>query len=305
MGVESGMNTTEDSVFCLDFEVEAEHAIVLEEALAALGFTCSSWTNRDTGKAVVRIMAASTEQACAWREEIVGGLADWGELLGGAVPVPVLHHLRREDWAESWKRHFHAFRVSERLVVKPSWEEIEIRPDDVVIDMDPGMCFGTGYHGTTRACLEFMEALADELGPVPFLDAGCGSGILSLAAVKLGFHPVHAFDHDPQAVEVARENLLRQGVTHVGLEIAELAEYRPSLPPRVVVVNMLAVMLLEHCEHIVGWFDRQSLDGRLVLSGILNEQYDAVLAAFTGAGVEELTRRRIDEWTSGCFRVSG
>ncbi|MDR2505659.1 MAG: 50S ribosomal protein L11 methyltransferase [Oscillospiraceae bacterium] len=114
------------------------------------------------------------------------------------------------EWADAWKAYFKPFRVGSRIVVKPAWEEADIAQGDVVLDLDPGMAFGTGTHATTSLCLELLERYVK--GTETVADVGCGSGILAIAAMKLGASRALACDFDPDAVKVARENILRNGL---------------------------------------------------------------------------------------------
>jgi ribosomal protein L11 methyltransferase len=163
------------------------------------------------------------------------------------------------------------------------------------------MSFGTGYHGTTRACLEMIDLLSVQLPGAAFLDAGCGSGILALAAAKLGFAPVRAFDSDPQAVAIARGNLERNGV-EVTVDVADLAAYPAAPPCRVVVANILAPVLIAQAEKLVSFLDCRTGDSHLILSGILSSQYPDVRQRFQSLGGRETATRTLDEWTSGSFR---
>src|SRR5690606_26457499 len=115
-----------------------------------------------------------------------------------------------EDWANAWKEHYRVLRVGERIVVVPSWLEYEAAPGDVVLQLDPGMAFGTGLHPTTQLCLRLLERYARP--GLRTLDIGTGSGILAIAAAKLGAGPILALDNDPVAVGVAAENTARNGV---------------------------------------------------------------------------------------------
>jgi ribosomal protein L11 methyltransferase len=212
--------------------------------------------------------------------------------------------MRQEDWTESWKKHFHTFRASERIVVKPSWESAEKAPGDIILELDPGMCFGTGYHGTTKACLQFLDQLQKEVGSeASFLDAGCGSGILSIAARLLGYLPVFAFDNDQQAVLTAQENLLKAGFSEVVPTMAELEEYLPPKPCRVVAANILATVLIQHAEQILKFMATDGKPTFLILSGILNQQYADVKRRFENLGCKEINTITIEEWSSGCFRT--
>ncbi len=275
---------------------------VLEEALAATGLTPSSYTSRETGLGTTYLIADGPENVEALRQAAEDALTGWDELLQGK-PAISCQTMQQEDWSESWKKHFHTFRASERLVVKPSWETYEAQAGDVILSLDPGMCFGTGYHGTTKACLQFIDELERKQGPVSFLDAGCGSGILSLGARLLGYSPVVAFDNDPQAVDTARENLARAGVHDVVLEYGALGEFKPAQPARLVAANILAVVLNALAEDVIQLVDQSGEGGHLILSGILNEQYQEVLERFQNLGAREVSRRTIDEWTSGLFAV--
>ena len=118
------------------------------------------------------------------------------------------------DWQNAWKEHFTLLRVGERLVIKPSWIDYEPEDDDILVELDPGLAFGTGYHPTTYTCLEAMEKMVNPSTIV--LDLGCGSGILSIAAVKLGAHRVVALDIDPQAIQASRQNFERTHITELG-----------------------------------------------------------------------------------------
>ncbi|MEI8078865.1 MAG: 50S ribosomal protein L11 methyltransferase, partial [bacterium] len=191
-------------------------------------------------------------------------------------------------------------RVSERLVIKPTWETYAAQPGDVVLELDPGMSFGTGRHGTTQACLEFLDQYSRGLEGQPLLDVGTGSGILAMAGHRLGLTPVMACDHDPQAVVIARDNLARAGLGAVTVTAAALEEWQPPVRGRIVVANILAPVLLEHAERLRGWL-ATTAPSYLLLSGILTEQYPAILERYLALGLRECARRTLDEWTSGCF----
>jgi len=197
-----------------------------------------------------------------------------------------------ENWQESWKRFFHVTRVSERIVIRPVWEDYASQPDDIVVDMEPGMSFGTGNHGTTQACLQFLDALAKENPSRSVLDMGCGSGILAIAAAKLKFSPVAGYDNDPDAVRIARENARMNRVGDARFFAGDLAHTHERAD--VVVANILAPVLIEHAAQIAKCANRV-----LLVSGILDEQYATVLAAFEAQGFRERENRKIDIWRSG------
>ena len=213
-----------------------------------------------------------------------------------------------EDWKLSYRRHFKTDPIGRRLVVLPEWEAADWKGDGSVppretIVMDPGLAFGTGKHETTRACLQYIDALSGELGGgASFLDMGCGSGILSIAAAKLGFSPVRGFDVDPEAVAVATENAAKNGVKadfdHFALGRGRalpggLARYD------VVAANILGPLLVRFADEIA-----PCVGGRLIVSGILNELYPEVLAAYEARGFRELDRTTLGEWSTGLLSKS-
>lgn len=286
-----------------EFDVSAGDFALVNELLPAIELDFAIWRDWIKGNATFRVYSVPEEEA-ATRKKVAAMLDTCGDLFTGATPELRQSSIDREDWSETWKEHFHAFRASRRLVVKPSWETFEAEADDVVLEIDPGMTFGTGYHGTTKACLQMIDELADTLGPVSFLDAGCGSGILSLGAAKLGYSPMFAFDHDPDAVRMTAENLAAAGITHVRPEAADLAGYSPPRPCRLVVVNILAGVILKYADRIVSFVDRSTAPGNLVLSGILTDQYPDIKSRFEALGCVERETRTIDEWTSGRFTIT-
>lgn len=236
---------------------------------------------------------ATLEIFCATRAEAESHLRTLRALvprmqLGAATIKPV----ERQDWAESWKRFFHAQRVSERIIVKPSWEPIAGRPEDCIVEIDPGLSFGTGLHGTPRACLRFLDAWQRRHPQASVLDMGCGTGILAIAAAKLGFPRVTAMDNDPAAVRVARSNAACNGVAdrmeciQADVAIATTAEFKAAKPYDLVLANLLAGILIQWADRIAAAVSRIPGSG-LVLSGILEEQYDAVRSAYVARGFEE------------------
>lgn len=196
-----------------------------------------------------------------------------------------------EDWKLSYRRHFTTEHIGDRLVVRPPWEPM---PDGgVVVTLDPGLAFGTGKHETTRACLEYIDSLSGEGGR--FLDMGCGSGILSIAAAKLGFSPVSGFDVDQEAVQASAENAEANGVEVEFFKYGLGAKVKRELPKAdLVAANILGPLLIRFAEEIV-----PAVGKRLIISGILTELYEDVLSAYVSRGLEEVSRRTIGEWTTG------
>lgn len=151
-------------------------------------------------------------------------VADLRKALEGIGAQVETRALPETNWEEAWKQFFHPRRVGEHWVVRPTWEEFDAGPADRVIVLDPGQAFGTGDHPTTRMCLELMEPL--DLEGRPVADVGCGSGILAVGACMMGAEPVEAVDIDPIAVEVAKENAARNGVSFLALAGDGLSAFR-------------------------------------------------------------------------------
>jgi len=152
--------------------------------------------------------------------------------------------VRNEDWEETWKKYYHAFKIGERLVIKPSWEEYTPGENEVVINIDPGMAFGTGIHASTRFCLRFVDQYVK--GGERIVDAGCGSGILSIAAAKLGAVNIFAMDVDDLAVRIARENVTLNELDNViQVEEGDIIEAIQGLTLDMVLANITAEVVTE------------------------------------------------------------
>ena len=218
---------------------------------------------------------------------------------------PQLESLPREDWAESWKRFFKVLRVSPRVTVRPPWEEyVPQSPDEIVVTVEPGMSFGTGLHATTQSCLRFLEELAGDGGRARSVaDLGCGSGILSIAAAKLGFSPVSGVDYDLAAVRAAAENAARNDCAWIPFTRCDVT-CDPIPRADVVVANILAPVLRASAPHVAAAVN----DGpraALVLSGILETQWDSVRSAYEAEGFVEARTALDGEWKSGLLLRRG
>lgn len=207
---------------------------------------------------------------------------------------PTFRTVRNEDWAEGWKQHFPATRISHRLVVRPSWETFDARPEDVVIEIDPGMAFGTGTHGTTRLCLEAVAAAFDRTPPPRrILDVGTGSGILSIAAAAFGAERILACDIDPAACDVARENAERNRVAHmIEITTAPLDALEGNFD--LILANILAEENIRLASELV---KRLAPGGYLVLSGILIEKEALVVSAFAAYPLSAPAISHNEDWS--------
>ena len=212
-----------------------------------------------------------------------------------------IRKVRPLDWAESWKRHFRPLEIGPTLLIKPTWSRKRARAGQSVILLDPGLSFGTGQHATTHFCLTQVVELRTETGQ-SLLDLGCGSGILALAAAKVGYRPVEAWDNDPEAVRIADENAqLNQLEADVRPKVADVGHL--SLQPKqrfdVVCANLIYDLLIAERERITGQI---AIGGALVLAGILTEQFPLVTTAYAELGWKLTNSTTGGEWTSGTFR---
>lgn len=307
---------------------EAEEAVG-ELLLRVLGQTPSTYTDAETGETTVS----------TYIERGVWGPGKWGELLRGlrtlrecgltvGVGEITATNIRREDWAESWKRHFKPLDIGGALLLKPSWVKRKPRKGQAVVVLDPGLSFGTGHHATTGFCLKQLVAVRKGAGlrlrlgvrscgdslaltrnlnldpapPLSLLDIGTGSGILAISAAKLGYAPVRCFDFDPESVRVAKANAAQNGVARLvrparqdltKLPLASATRYD------VVCANLIYDLLIAERDRIL---NRVKPGGVLVLAGILQTQFAKVERAYRRAGWRLIATEVEKEWQSGAFR---
>ena len=282
-------------------------------------FILSSYHDIEETDTQMQVYLADPSQAGEAARRLKDALA----LVGSSAQVET-SEVPDEDWKLAYRRHFKIEPIGRRLVTVPTWELEGFKAsgefsDRIALVLDPGMAFGTGKHETTRACLEYIDDLA---GSLSFLDMGCGSGILSIAAAKLGFSPVAGFDIDEDAVNASRENAAMNGVSvdyrlfalgkgavtfdesieaakgvypDLALQGREVDSCdAPFAPADFVVANILGPLLIAFADEIAGYAKKT-----LIVSGILSELYPEVLAAFQSRGFREVSRKTIGEWTTG------
>jgi ribosomal protein L11 methyltransferase len=212
-----------------------------------------------------------------------------------------VRRLRQRNWAVAWKKQFKPVRVGSALLIKPSWSRIKPRKGELAIVLDPGLAFGTGHHPTTVFCLEQLIRLRKPGTRQSMLDIGTGSGILAVAAAKLGYEPVVAFDCDPNAVRVAKANVKRNRLVHkVRIQKADLANFAPANRTKfdVVCANLNGELLLRYTSRVRSF---TVLGGALALAGILRAEFGDVQRAYRKAGFKLVKTNTEQEWQSGLF----
>jgi ribosomal protein L11 methyltransferase len=288
----------------------------------ALDLTGEEW--RPDGplepKVTIRAYLPAGPETNAKRRQIEEALWHLGQIR--SLPAPQFRTVAEEQWADAWKEHFHVTRIGRRFVIKPSWREYTPSPltplpegegnTEVVIELDPGQAFGTGLHPTTQMCLQAIE---EHLRPGDtVLDLGTGSGILAIAAAKLGASHVLALDIDPVAVQAAQANIDANGTSQVVTvtqgSLKEIADFKfqisDSLPTsnfQLVIVNILAKVIVELCDQGLGQVAAPG--GKAIFAGLIDTQEAEVRAGLARAGLEVIHRLQEKDWVGLVCRRQG
>jgi ribosomal protein L11 methyltransferase len=284
----------------VEMSPEAEDAVV-ELLGRVFGCPAAVYTNEEAKVTIASVYCdGRTEFTKQKRATLAEGLkriqANGLKLGAGKISTG---RVAREDWAESWKRHFKAIEIGPRLLVKPGWVRRRRRKDQAVVVLDPGLSFGTGNHPTTAFCLHALAKFRKPGVRQAFLDIGTGSGILAIAAAKLGYAPVQAMDFDAEAVRVARENARRNRVRF------DITRQDITKLPRVsrvkydfICANLISNLLVAEMKRITG---RLRKGGALALAGILKEEFSQIEHTCKRAGLRLTQARTEGEWRSGVF----
>jgi ribosomal protein L11 methyltransferase len=255
---------------------------------------------------VVKTYLRSGARGDAIRRKLEEGLWHLGQIY--PMPEPVLRIVQEEDWAHAWKKHYKPLRVGRQIVLKPSWEAFTASADDLVVELDPGMAFGTGLHPSTRLCITALEDLVQRGDAV--LDVGAGSGVLSIVAAKLGAGLVYATDIDPVAIDVTKENIAANGLDRQE-DRARIEVLQGSVPSnmqgrfQIVVANILAEVLAELFDGAYGNIplaDPLAPGGHMILAGIIDEKADIVIDAGKRHRLTLLEQRHESDWVALILR---
>ena len=243
----------------------------------------------NAGPVIVRAYLSVDDQLRANKRRVEEALWHLGQIR--PVSAPTFCPVAEADWAEAWKERLNVLHVGQHIVIRPSWRDYAPAPGDVVIQLDPGMAFGTGLHPTTQMCLVALEKLIHPGAEV--LDLGTGSGILAIAAAKVGAGHAFAVDNDQVAVKTAQGNVVTNGVQGiVNLVRGSLTEVSGSYG--LVVVNILARVIVEMAQE--GLAKRVRPGGKLITTGILAEQEQKVVAALERGEFALAERQQRGDW---------
>jgi ribosomal protein L11 methyltransferase len=279
----------------VSLEVENEIAEAVTEVLSRYAYRGvvveagpDGW---NVGPVVVRAYLPNDEELWAKRKGIQEALWHLGQIR--PIPEPSFRSVAEEDWTEAWRKRLKVLRIGKRIVIQPTWLEYRPEPQDVVIQLDPGMAFGTGLHPTTQLCLCALEEYVQP--GMEVLDLGTGSGILAIAAARLGAKHVLAMDHDQQAVRVACSNLVTNRVQKI---VTVRQGSLPDVSGRydLVVVNILARVIVEMVQG--GLSERMRPEGILITAGITVDRVSDVAVALERGELELIDQKQEGDWVS-------
>lgn len=242
----------------------------------------------------VRTYLPEDEEAAQKQHEIEQALWHLGRLRQ-ISPLNV-RPCKEEDWANAWKQYYGIQRMGQRIVIKPSWLEYTPKEDDIVLDLDPGMAFGTGLHPTTRLCLEALEEFVTTGSEANTLDLGTGSGILAIAAAKLAGPDMRvlALDIDQIAVDATRDNVERNGLSaQITVDRGSAEAARHDAPYDLIVANILATVIIDLAKSL---HTLLATGGLLITSGIFIERGENVVEALERVGLPVRERRQEGDW---------
>lgn len=256
-----------------------------------------------TGPITVRAYLEVNDQLEGTRQKLEESLFYLGMI--APLPTPAYKQIADQNWMEAWKQHYKPILIGQRLLILPAWLESP-EPKRIPIKIDPGMAFGTGTHPTTQLCLELMEKFFDQSSidnrkSEIVIDVGCGSGILSIAALKLGAKTALGLDIDIESVKNSRENADTNGVGEElilgqGSVTEVLSGKFPFKSAALVVANILAPIIIRLFD--AGLADLVEPKGQIILSGILAHQAENVIEAGRAKGLKRSDQRQIGDWVA-------
>lgn len=289
----------EDLLYCCSFSDASHDPGITAELLSAMGWDFSSRLDAETGETWQTLYFSARKEAEDAKVKLEELRPIWNELEISFGDVKI-SELKKENWAESWKIHFKPMEISERLAITPPWETFPAKENQKVIILNPGLSFGTGQHATTKFCLAKLDEAAAELPEnASMLDAGCGSGILAIAAVKLGWTDVYAFDIDSDAVRISQENAAENNVDSIHFATAPLLEYSCEKKQfDCIAANILSSALIAGKNKLLSMLKPE---GTLILAGIQDKEFEIVKNTFCSSGCELISSAEENGWRGGMF----
>ncbi|MEN8258670.1 MAG: 50S ribosomal protein L11 methyltransferase [Thermodesulfobacteriota bacterium] len=282
----------------IDISVPAEFRDYVSHQLTQITGNGVQLLDKNGSEVIIGYLEKNADYLAARRE--LDGFIDE---LSKKLPEPVelsLNTIVEENWAENWKENYKPSRITDTITVKPTWETYSPADKEIVIEIDPGMAFGTGLHSSTRLALGFIDLLfsAAETRPKQVLDVGTGTGVLAIAAAKLGAKHVTAIDNDIDAVAAARENIAQNKASkHILCSDRELADLKDSFD--LVIANITADILNQLCSELV---NKMKPGGHLILAGILQgPQADHVIGRFQDSSLQLADQKTEGRWAALLF----
>lgn len=288
----------------LSVEVDSESTEPVSEAFRRYGCQRIIVEHLDPSGPQTRLLVKAYTSNDDYLEKLTADMEIVIRLLGliRCVGSLQIRFIQEEDWSRAWRKQYTIQRLGKRLVVCPTWLSYEPEQHEVVVRLDPGMAFGTGVHPTTRMCLQVLDRVVKT--GMYVADVGCGSGILAIAAAKLGASNVLALDTDSLAVKVAQENVQTNGISRAVEVVEGTLRHHPSQPTPdydLIVANITLNPIVELASPIA---NSLATDGIAVLSGILRDQISPVLTTFESLGVYLDSQTTIDDWLTLVLRKS-
>ncbi len=248
----------------------------------------------ETGSSCVKFYLAESREGEQTLAEVKKRMEQYCAAGGKAEVKTAL--FRDEDWENNWKQYFKPFPIGDHIVIKPRWETYENTENRIVLEIDPGSAFGTGTHETTKMCIEAIDECAERYPQGSVLDIGTGSGILSIAAAKLGYGSIYAIDIDPNAVKVARENIALSGLSsQIQVQTGDLTKTVTGQYD-LILANIMADAIIALAGSSASFLKE---GGAFICSGIICEKEAEVCSALTKAGYQIQKRKQNGDWL--CF----
>lgn len=289
-----------ETIYCCEVIDTSDNKSLAEEYFTAQGFDFSTFydVEKHEQRHILYFQDEESANLAALNLKEIDPL--WTDM-GISFSKPKVFSINKEEWSEIWKKYFKIQHVTDRVVIKPTWlEYTRENKDQVVIELDPGMSFGTGRHATTRFCLKMLDKLSSKFPETAsVIDAGCGSGILTIGAYKLGFQNLTAFDNDPGCLITTRKNLELNNIDPESITLEEQGLSDASGQQYdIVIANIMAHILVDNRKILKGLM---KYDGYLILAGILTGEYCELRKKFEEIGLKEVESLTEDEWTGGMF----